>query len=172
MHQPWTRDRKLCLRGGKHYAQVDSGSLKLWGHECGGPTVWMNWILKKFKPPCWNPEFTSTLAYQHLPHGPVTRKQATPPGAPHSQGLRANTLESGLYLACLVMYSEGKYLKLEQPRNQSYSFSNLDRATNGVLFNTDKPVLVHLRRPSKSHHSPLSSHMLVTRIMRGSGRSC
>ena len=94
MRESWTRDRKWCLRGGKHYAQVDSGSLKLWDHECGGPTVWMNWILKKFKPPCWNPggsEFTSTLAYQHLPHGPVTRKQATPPGVPHSQGLRANT---------------------------------------------------------------------------------
>ena len=80
--------------------------------------------------------------------------------------------DSVLYLVCLVMYSEGTYLKLECPINQSQSFGNLDRATDGILFNTDTPVLAHLRRPSRSHHSHLSSLMLVPWIMRGSGRYC
>lgn len=35
--QPWIRDKKWCLGGGKHYGQVDSGSLKCGAADMGDP---------------------------------------------------------------------------------------------------------------------------------------
>lgn len=104
--------------------------------------------------------WTSHLEASHAPRGTTFTR------------LVGKYTDSVLYLVCLVMYSEGKYLKLEWPINQSQSFGNLDRATDGILFNTDTPMLAHLTRPSRSHHSHLSSLMLVPWIMRGSGHYC
>lgn len=102
---------------------------------------------------------------QHPRRGPVTGKQATPP---HPQGLWANTLllRPTPHSVCFVVYGKGKYLKLERARSSSRGFRNLDRATRGLLFSSDKPVLVHTRRTSASLTPlwPHGGHLYIERV--------